>query len=68
MSASGVFINTSVKAEPGTSATVVFMVPGQKTPFKLKGKVVRTEEGGVAIWFSEMTNYAQKALGKLLLA
>ena len=66
ISASGVFVKTNLKAAAGKPAKVVFSIPGQKTPFKLNGRVVRTEEGGVAIGFTDMTPYARQSLAKML--
>ncbi|WDP92897.1 MAG: PilZ domain-containing protein [Desulfobacter sp.] len=68
LSAAGVFVNTGVGARPGMPARVVLSIPGKTPPFKLKGKVVRIEEGGIAIWFNEMTAYARQALAELLKA
>ena len=66
ISASGVLINAKIKEGPGIPARVVFSVPGQHTPFKLNGKVVRVASGEVAICFHEMTDYARQTLHELL--
>ncbi|MCG8688480.1 MAG: PilZ domain-containing protein [Desulfobacterales bacterium] len=66
MSAAGVYVKTPVKTQIGKAAKVVFSLPGQKRPFKLDGRVVRTESGGIALWFSEMTTYTRENLNKLL--
>ena len=66
ISASGVFIRSGIKPEIGTTAKVVFSLPGQSRPFKLSANVVRTESGGIGLCFSEMTSYARQTLDKLL--
>ena len=66
VSAAGVFVKTGVKAEIGKPAKVIFSLPGQKRPFKLDGRVVRTGGGGMALWFSEMTYYTRELLDNLI--
>lgn len=66
ISACGVFVKTNLKADLGKPAKVVFSIPGQKMPFKLNGRVVRTEEGGIAICFTDMTTYVRQSLATML--
>ncbi|WP_020588847.1 PilZ domain-containing protein [Desulfobacter curvatus] len=66
VSASGVLINSRMHPDIGIPAKIVFSVPGQARPFKLTGTVVRTDSGGIALYFSEMTPYAREHLGSLL--
>ena len=66
LSASGVFIKSGINPDIGTPAKIVFSLPGQTRPFKLKGTVVRTDSGGIGLCFSEMTPYAREHLDNLL--
>ena len=66
ISASGVFIGAKAKVEKGLPAKVVLTIPGQRTPFKLNGSVVRAESDGFAIWFGDMAPYARRALAEQL--
>lgn len=66
ISAGGAFVNTNAILEPGSTARVVFSIPGQDKPFKLYSKVVRTEEEGVAFQFNKMANYSRQILAKVL--
>ena len=66
LSASGVFIKSGMNPDVGTPAKIVFSLPGQKMPFKLNGTVVRTDNGGIGLSFSEMTFYAREHLDNLI--
>lgn len=62
ISASGVYINVTGRFNLGQKATVVFRVPGQNTPFKIKGELVRVESSGIAIEFKDINPYFKKIL------
>ena len=62
ISASGVFIKTASKVDIQENVKVVFSVPGAEKPFKLEGRIVRAEPGGIAVEFSNMTPYFQQVL------
>ena len=66
LSATGVLVKSRMNPEIGVPAKVVFSLPGQARPFKLTGIVVRTDSGGIGIYFSEMTPYAREHLDNLL--
>lgn len=66
MSASGVFIKSRMNPDIGVPAKIVFSLPGQTRPFKLTGTVVRTDSGGIGLFFSEMTPYVREHLDNLL--
>lgn len=66
LSAAGVLIKSRMNPDLGVPAKVVFSLPGQARPFKLTGTVVRTDSGGIGLYFSEMTPYARKHLDTLL--
>lgn len=66
LSASGVFIKYRMNPDIGVPTKIVFSLPGQTRPFKLNGTVVRTDSGGIGLYFSEMTPYAREHLDNLL--
>jgi len=66
ISASGIFINASGKAEVNEKVRVVFSVPGVDQPFKLRGIIVRVEQDGIAIKFDESTSYFKKCLNDFI--
>jgi len=66
ISASGIFINTSGKFKTKKSVRIVFSVPGVDKPFKLRGRIVRVEENGMAIKFENITPYFKKILDDVI--
>jgi hypothetical protein len=66
ISAGGAFVNTNVPLAPGSAARVVFSIPGQERPFKLHGKIVRTEKEGADVQFYEMAAYSRQTLDFVL--
>ena len=62
LSASGVYIRTTEKFESDRDAKVVFAIPGHDTPFKLKGKIARTEQQGIVIKFEAQNPYLNRIL------
>jgi hypothetical protein len=62
ISASGVFIKTSRKVDVKKDVKVVFSIPGSDKPFKLEGKVVRSDQNGLAVEFKKITPYFKKIL------
>ncbi len=66
ISAGGVFVNTNATLEPCSAARIVFSIPGQDRPFKLHGKIVRTEKEGAGVQFDEMAAYSRQTLDEVL--
>ena len=66
ISASGIYINVSGSFKSDKGVKVVFSIPGQKTPFKLAGKIVRIEPTGMAISFEELSPYLKKMLDDMI--
>lgn len=66
VSASGIYINTSGRFDLDETVKVVFTIPGYEKPFKLKGKIVRVEEHGLAITFAEITPYFKAILDEAI--
>jgi len=66
ISASGIFINVSGQFEINRDVRVVFSVPGYDKPFKLKGRIVRVEQNGIAIKFENITPYFKKILDDVI--
>ncbi len=66
MSASGVFIKSRMNPDIGVPAKIVFSLPGQARPFKLTGTVIRTDSGGIGLYFSDMTTYVREHLNNML--
>ncbi len=66
MSASGIYINTAGKFEPNKDVRVVFSVPGYDKPFKLKGRIIRVEQHGLAIRFEQITSYFKQILDDVI--
>ncbi len=62
ISGSGMFIRTREKIRRNSPITVIFSLPVQDRPFKLQGKVVRTDPNGIAIQFGNVSPYFQKVL------
>ncbi len=66
ISAGGIYINTSGKFEANKNVRVVFTIPGIDKPFKLEGMIVRVEQNGMAIKFSNITPYFKKMLDDII--
>ncbi len=66
ISAGGVFINVSGRFEVDADARLVFSFPGQDRPFKLKGRIVRVEEEGIAIEFDKISPYFKNILDEVI--
>ncbi|MDM8537725.1 PilZ domain-containing protein [Desulfobacterales bacterium HSG17] len=66
ISAGGIYINTSGKFEANKNVRVVFTIPGSDKPFKLEGMIVRVEQNGIAIKFSNITPYFKKMLDDII--
>ncbi len=62
LSASGVYIRTTEKFETEKGARVVFAIPSHDTPFKIEGKIARTEQHGIAIKFEDRNPYFNRIL------
>ena len=62
ISASGVYIKTRRQIKAEKDVRVVFSVPGTAKPFKLEGRVVRSDPGGLAVEFIQITPYFKKIL------
>jgi len=46
INATGVYIKGARKIKPDNEARVIFAIPGNDGPFKLQGKIVRTDQTG----------------------
>ncbi len=66
ISASGIYINTPDKFETDESVRLVFSVPGRDKPFKLRGKIVRVEQYGMAIEFEDLTPYSKMLMDEVI--
>ncbi len=66
ISAGGVFINASGSFQVNHEVRLVFSFPGQERPFKLGGKIVRVEKGGIAIEFDKISPYFKKILDEAI--
>ena len=62
LSASGVYIRTTEKFETEKGVRVVFAIPSHDTPFKIEGKIARTEQHGIAIKFEDRNPYFNRIL------
>jgi hypothetical protein len=60
ISASGVYIRTTAKLKNGKGIQVVFILPSHRTPFKLKGELIRAEQKGIAIKFEDQKPYYKR--------
>lgn len=66
ISASGVFIKTSGKVYAQKDVRVVFLVPGADKPFKLEGKVIRSDPDGLAVEFKKISPYFKQILDDVI--
>lgn len=66
ISASGIYASTSRDLEHKKEVRVVFSVPGHSKPFKLRGKIIRVDDDGVAIKFVKITKYFRMFLDEII--
>lgn len=66
ISASGVLVRAKEKIEKNKKAKMVFSIPGMEKPIKLKGRVVRSTESGIAIEFDDKSQEFRSFLHKKL--
>jgi type IV pilus assembly protein PilZ len=62
LSNGGVFIETAAPLKKGQSVSLIFTVPNLQKSFKVTGSIVRTEQDGIAVKFSERLTPYQKEL------
>jgi Tfp pilus assembly protein PilZ len=63
ISASGVFIRTSQKFSVGQSILMTFMSPDNQKPFRINGKIIRTQKDGIGVKF-EIKSQVQRLVLK----
>jgi Tfp pilus assembly protein PilZ len=66
ISASGVFIQTKQPFKDGQEVTLAFSVLDTENPFKIVGKIVRSEPTGIAVQFENLTQYREWIIESLL--
>ncbi len=66
ISASGVFIQTRQPLKEGQEVTLAFSVLDTENPFKIVGKIVRSEPTGIAVQFENLTQYREWIIESLL--
>jgi len=62
ISGSGVYIRTPDQVQVGQKMKIVFSLPNQTRPFKIDGKVVRTESRGVGLRFMNISPHFRDIL------
>ena len=63
ISASGVFIKTSRKFSVGQPILMTFMSPDNQKPFRISGKIIRTQKDGIGVTF-EIKSQVQRLVLK----
>ena len=66
ISASGLYITTEKPLLVGDNIMVSFSIQGYDRPFKIKGKIVRTDQNGVGIEYKEASHYITEMLELLV--
>lgn len=66
ISCTGVFVNANARLERSGTVSVVFSLPGQERPFKLKGEITRVEKEGIAIRFRDVSPYFNQILDQAI--
>ncbi|MBK5968580.1 MULTISPECIES: PilZ domain-containing protein [Thiorhodovibrio] len=66
ISASGIFITVDHNFSPSDIVDLVFSIPGGERPFKLKGRVVRIAQDGIAFEFVNVTPSIARTLDSTL--
>ena len=68
ISESGIYIESSEKPKEGIEITMAFPPPSRNESVKVKGRVVRTEDGGFAVEFSDKLNSSLSKYGKKIIS
>jgi Tfp pilus assembly protein PilZ len=66
ISASGIYITTEKPLLVGEDIVVSFSIEGYDRPFKIKGKIVRTDQKGVGIEYKDVSHYVEEMLELLV--
>ncbi len=66
ISASGVFIETKEPFLVGQDITLTFTILSEENPFKITGEIVRTDTQGIAVKFTNLTEYREWIIKSLL--
>jgi Tfp pilus assembly protein PilZ len=66
ISKSGLFIETNRPFNTGEEIMLSFNMHGFDRPFKLKGKIVRSNQQGIGVEFKEVNPYIAEMLGALV--
>lgn len=66
ISAGGVFIETRELFAAGQEIFLTFSIPNSDIPFRITGRVTRTDDDGVAVKFQDVTRYQEEILRNLL--
>ena len=66
ISESGVFIETDRPLTVGEQITMSFNIQDSSRPFKLKGKIVRSNRLGVGVVFKDISPYIAQIIGVLV--
>lgn len=66
ISAGGVFIETRELFASGQEIHLTFSIPNSEIPFRITGKVTRTNENGIAVKFKKVSKYQEEILQTLL--
>lgn len=64
LSKGGVFIETREPLNTGESITLTFAMPNEKVHFKIAGKIVRSENGGIGVQFDTKLSHYQEEIIK----
>jgi Tfp pilus assembly protein PilZ len=62
LSSGGVFIETASPFAIGQSISLIFSIPSVHKSFKISGSIVRTEEDGIGVRFTEKLTLYQKEI------
>jgi len=66
ISKSGLFIETNRLFNIGEDIMLYFNMHGYDRPFKIKGKIVRSNQQGIGVEFKEVKPYIAEMLGALV--
>jgi Tfp pilus assembly protein PilZ len=66
ISAGGLYIETREPLSKGDSISLTFSVLNSEVPIRLTGKIVRTDESGIAIEFEQISKYQEEIISSLL--
>ncbi len=65
LSKGGVFIETREPFQIGEIISLTFSLPNSQSHFKIAGKIIRSEEGGIAVQFdTKLSKYQEEIIKK----